>query len=292
MKRRDFFAAICVVCTVALAAALFVSCLPMPDIPLFDPERGVDAARRGGISFTVASYNVWSGGNTLENEYAIAAQLDDYGVDIAGLQEVDTDDFDRRGGGFTTALTSGSLANKHFTPTETYAMGDKYGIMTTTSRAIADAQYAMLPYPYSYVSAQMEPRMVQRTLVDVDGVRIAFYNTHLDYTGTQVDGRLLRELQVEFIFELMQSDPSPYKVLTGDLNISSFDDLAPFFDSDDYALFINPDNALATFSGDSSFRSIDNIIYTCKTLELTGGEVVETDLSDHYMVTASFETLA
>ena len=90
----------------------------------------------------------------------------------------------------------------------------------------------------------------------------------------------------------MQSDPSPYKVLTGDFNISSFDDLAPFFDSDDYALFINPDNALATFSGDSSFRSIDNIIYTCKTLQLTGGEVVETDLSDHYMVTASFKTLA
>ena len=271
MKRRDFFAAICVVCTVALAAALFVSCLPMPDMPEFDAERGVDAAR-GETAFTVASYNVWSGGNTLENEYA--------------------DDFDRRGGGFTTALTSGSLVNKHFTPAKAYSMGDKYGIMTTTSHAIADAQYAMLPYPYSYISAQMEPRMVQRTLVDVDGVRIAFYNTHLDYTGAQVDGRLLRELQAEFIFELMQSDPSPYKVLTGDFNISSFDDLAPFFDSDDYALFINPDNALATFSGDSSFRSIDNIIYTCKTLELTGGEVVETDLSDHYMVTASFKTLA
>ena len=134
--------------------------------------------------------------------------------------------------------------------------------------------------------------MVQRTLIDVDGVRIAFYNTHLDYTAAQKDGRLLRELQVEFIFELMQSDPSPYKVLTGDFNISSFADLAPFFDSDDYALFINPDNALATFSGDSSFRSIDNIVFTCKTLQLTGGEVVETDLSDHYMVTASFKTLA
>lgn len=291
MKRRDFFAAICVVCTVALAAALFVSCLPMPDLPEFDAERNVDASR-GKTTFTVASYNVWSGGNTLENEYAIAAQLDDYGVDIAGLQEVDTDDFDRRGGGFTTALTSGSLVNKHFTPAKTYSMGDKYGIMTTTSHSIADAQYAMLPYPYSYISAQMEPRMVQRTLVDVDGVRVAFYNTHLDYTGTQVDGRLLRELQVEFIFELMQSDPSPYKVLTGDFNIASFDDLAPFLDSDDYALFINPDNALATFSGDSSFRSIDNIIYSCKTLELTDGEVVATDLSDHYMVTASFETLA
>lgn len=291
MKKRTLFTAICVVFTAALTAVLFVSCLPMPEMPEFDAERGVDAAR-GETTFTVASYNVWSGGNTLENEYAIADQLDDYGVDIAGLQEVDTDDFDRRGGGFTTALTSGALVNKHFTPAKTYSMGDKYGIMTTTSHSIADAQYAMLPYPYSYISAQMEPRMVQRTLIDVDGVRIAFYNTHLDYTGTQVDGRVLRELQVEFIFELMQSDPSPYKVLTGDFNISSFDDLAPFFDSDDYALFINPDNALATFSGDSSFRSIDNIIYTCKTLELTGGEVVETDLSDHYMLTASFKTLA
>lgn len=291
MKKRTLFAAICVVFTVALAAMLFVSCLPMPEMPEFDAERGV-AAARGETTFAVASYNVWSGGNTLENEYAIAAQLDDYGVDIAGLQEVDTDDFDRRGGGFTTALTSGALVNKHFTPAKTYSMGDKYGIMTTTSHSIADAQYAMLPYPYSYISAQTEPRMVQRTLIDVDGVRIAFYNTHLDYTGTQVDGRLLRELQVEFIFELMQSDPSPYKVLTGDFNISSFDDLAPFLDSDDYALFINPDNALATFSGDSSFRSIDNIIYSCKTLELTDGEVVATDLSDHYMVTASFKTLA
>ena len=291
MKERTLFAAICVVFTAALTAVLLVSCLPMPEMPEFDSERGVDAAR-GETTFTVASYNVWSGGNTLENEYAIAAQLDDYGVDIAGLQEIDTDDFDRRGGGFTTALTSGSLVNKHFTPAKAYSMGDKYGIMTTTSHAIADAQYAMLPYPYSYISAQMEPRMVQRTLIDVDGVRIAFYNTHLDYTGTQVDGRLLRELQVEFIFELMQSDPSPYKVLTGDFNIASFDDLAPFLDSDDYALFINPDNALATFSGDSSFRSIDNIIYTCKTLELTDGEVVATDLSDHYMVTASFKTLA
>ena len=291
MKKRTLFTAICVVFTAALTAVLFVSCLPMPEMPEFDAERGVDAAR-GETTFTVASCNVWSGGNTLENEYAIADLLDDYGVDIAGLQEVDTDDFDRRGGGFTTALTSGALVNKHFTPAKAYSMGDKYGIMTTTSHAIADAQYAMLPYPYSYISAQMEPRMVQRTLVDVDGMRIAFYNTHLDYTGTQVDGRLLRELQVEFIFALMQSDPSPYKVLTGDFNIASFDDLAPFLDSDDYALFINPDNALATFSGDSSFRSIDNIIYTCKTLELTDGKVVATDLSDHYMVTASFKTLA
>lgn len=37
---------------------------------------------------------------------------------------------------------------------------------------------------------------------------------------------------------------------------------------------------------------IDNIVYTCKTLRLTNGRVVETDLSDHYMVTASFKTLA
>ena len=64
MKRRHFFAAICVVCTVALAAALFVSCLPMPDMPEFDAERNVDASR-GETTFTVASYNVWSGGNTL-----------------------------------------------------------------------------------------------------------------------------------------------------------------------------------------------------------------------------------
>lgn len=114
MKKPYVFAAICIVCV--LVCGTLAACLPMPDIPLFDPERGVDATRRGGIPFTVASYNVWSGGNTLENEYAIAAQLDDCGVDIAGLQEVDTDDFDRRGGGFTTALTSGSLANKTSPP--------------------------------------------------------------------------------------------------------------------------------------------------------------------------------
>lgn len=84
MKKTRVFAAICIVCVLVAVALLAVACLPMSDIPLsdpergvdpergFDPERGVDATRRGGISFTVASYNVWSGGNTLENEYAIA----------------------------------------------------------------------------------------------------------------------------------------------------------------------------------------------------------------------------
>lgn len=51
-------------------------------------------------------------------------------------------------------------------------------------------------------------------------------------------------------------------------------------------------NNLATFAGGSSFACIDNIVYTCKTLRLTNGRVVENDLSDHYMLTASFETLA
>lgn len=37
---------------------------------------------------------------------------------------------------------------------------------------------------------------------------------------------------------------------------------------------------------------IDNIVYTCKTLRLTNGKVVENDLADHYMLTASFKTLA
>ena len=45
MKRRNLFTAICVVCTVALAAVLFVSCLPMPEMPEFDAERGVDVTR-------------------------------------------------------------------------------------------------------------------------------------------------------------------------------------------------------------------------------------------------------
>lgn len=44
MKKPYVFAAIRIVCVLVAVALLAVVCLPMPNIPLFDPERGAGAA--------------------------------------------------------------------------------------------------------------------------------------------------------------------------------------------------------------------------------------------------------
>ena len=64
-----------------------------------------------------------------------------------------------------------------------------------------------------------------------------------------------------------------------------------FGESGKYAMLVTPSNPLPTFrSGDGKESSIDNIIYTSDTMELTKGGVTRSDYSDHFMLYATFKT--
>lgn len=287
---------------VAMAAVILLltfglcACKSAPVNGEYDINAGVTGTR-GNIQFTVVSYNLHSGGATEDMVKGICAQIDAEGADIAGLQEVDSNESDRAGGNMITNLTSGAMKEYFFAPTMSYYFGKDYGIMTTSKHKMDSSFSLYLPFPYEHMTVfngTVEPRVVTRSLITIDGVQVAAYNTHLDYTdATMPDGTLLRLAQMQFVYELMLSDPCPYQVLTGDFNIGGWDDFAVFSESDEYALANNAENPIPSYFTDGDKNKpayIDNIIYTKNTLELVNVHNTDSDLSDHLMLTAVFKT--
>ena len=294
MRKKPFIvlAALLILFTFSLAA-----CKDVPQNGEYDITAGVTGAR-GDIEFTVVSYNLHSGGATQEMMDKAREQIDASGADIAGLQEVDRDGSGRAGDKMISTLTSGAMKNYFFAPTMSYYFGEDYGIMTTTRHEMTGSFSLFLPFPYEHLTlsnAQIEPRVVTRTLITIDGVQVAAYNTHLDYTGeTMPDGTLLRRAQMQFVYELMLTDPCPYQILTGDFNAGGWDDFSVFMSSDKYALSSTPENPIASFftNGDKNKPAyIDNIIYSKDSLQLIEAFNTESDLSDHLMLTAKFKTI-
>lgn len=273
------------------------ACKDVPQNGEYDIAAGVTGVR-GDIEFTVVSYNLHSGGATQEMMDKAREQIDASGADIAGLQEVDRDGSGRAGDKMISTLTSGAMNNYFFAPTMSYYFGEDYGIMTTTRHEMAGSFSLFLPFPYEHLTlsnALIEPRVVTRTLITIDGVQVAAYNTHLDYTGeTMPDGTLLRRAQMQFVYELMLTDPCPYQILTGDFNVGGWDDFSVFMSSDKYALSSTPENPIASFFTDGDKNKpayIDNIIYSKDSLQLIEAFNTESDLSDHLMLTAKFKTI-
>lgn len=294
MRKKPFIvlAALLILFTFSLAA-----CKDVPQNGEYDITAGVTGVR-GDIEFTVVSYNLHSGGATQEMMDKAREQIDASGADIAGLQEVDRDGSGRAGDKMISTLTSGAMKNYFFAPTMSYYFGEDYGIMTTTRHEMAGSFSLFLPFPYEHLTlsnALIEPRVVTRTLITIDGVQVAAYNTHLDYTGeTMPDGTLLRRAQMQFVYELMLTDPCPYQILTGDFNAGGWDDFSVFMSSDKYALSSTPENPIASFftNGDKNKPAyIDNIIYSKDSLQLIEAFNTESDLSDHLMLTAKFKTI-
>lgn len=280
-----------------LFAFSLAACKDVPQNGEYDITAGVTGVR-GDIEFTVVSYNLHSGGATQEMMDKAREQIDASGADIAGLQEVDRDGSGRAGDKMISTLTSGAMKNYFFAPTMSYYFGEDYGIMTTTRHEMTGSFSLFLPFPYEHLTlsnALIEPRVVTRTLITIDGVQVAAYNTHLDYTGeTMPDGTLLRRAQMQFVYELMLTDPCPYQILTGDFNAGGWDDFSVFMSSDKYALSSTPENPIASFFTDGDKNKpayIDNIIYSKDSLQLIDAFNTESDLSDHLMLTAKFKTI-
>ena len=294
MRKKLFviLSALLILFTFSLAA-----CKDVPQNGEYDITAGVTGVR-GDIEFTVVSYNLHSGGATQEMMDKAREQINASGADIAGLQEVDRDGSGRAGDKMISTLTSGAMNNYFFAPTMSYYFGEDYGIMTTTRHEMTGSFSLFLPFPYEHLTlsnAQIEPRVVTRTLISIDGVQVAAYNTHLDYTGEAMpDGTLLRRAQMQFVYELMLTDPCPYQILTGDFNVGGWDDFSVFMSSDKYALSSTPENPIASYFTDGDKNKpayIDNIIYSKDSLQLVEAFNTESDLSDHLMLTAKFKTI-
>ncbi|MDE7079101.1 MAG: endonuclease/exonuclease/phosphatase family protein [Clostridia bacterium] len=258
----------------------------------YDMGDGIVISEYKEINFTVATYNIQGGEATIESVKEINKNLIDVGADIAGLQEVDN--LSKRSGktDFLEIFREGSLNNVSYFPVMLKNYGDTYGIATVSKTQFLRTHSFKLPYPYKYEKSSVEKRIIMRSLITVDDVQVAFYTTHLSYENVKMaDGKSLRETQINYILKLLQNDPCPYKIVTGDFNVLSFEEFE-ILTKNGYLTVNNSENKFDTYKGnDVEFLAIDNIIYSDR-LQLQNSNIFNSDCSDHCMLYATFKTVA
>ncbi|MDE6475222.1 MAG: hypothetical protein K2L70_09005 [Clostridia bacterium] len=271
-----------------------VSCMGQeitPNKP-YDMTVGIEDFEFKEITFTVASYNIKGGDATLDSIKEINNNIIGVGADIAGLQEVDN--FSKRSGkkDFLGVFKDGIMNNVVFFPLMLQGFGDTYGIASISKTPFSRTHAFKLPYPYKYEKSSVEKRIISRSLVTIDGVQIAFYNTHLSYEEVAMpDGQSLRATQMKFILDLLESDPCPYKIVTGDFNVLGYEEFDIITKGGKYKTINNSQNAFNTYRGhDVDFFALDNIIYSTS-LQLQFSRMNDSDCSDHNMLYASFKTM-
>lgn len=257
-----------------------------------DLSEGVEFAEYKEMEFTVCSYNIKGGEATMQSVTKIKDNIESVGADIAGLQEVDHLSNRTGKADFLSIFENQSkLSNVEYLSTDLPGFGNTYGLAQVSRNSFTKTQKFNLPYPYEKQTSKVENRIVMRSLVKINGVQVAFYNTHLSYEEeTMKYGETLRSAQLDYILLLLQSDPCPYKVVTGDFNVLSFDEYYRFQQMG-YSIVNNADNKFDTYRGkDSNFNAIDNIIYSSN-LQLLSSGMLEDNCSDHNMLYARFKTI-
>ncbi len=258
----------------------------------YDMSDGIVLGEYKEMNFTVCTYNIKGGAATFESVSKIKDNIQSVGADIAGLQEVDH--LSNRTGkqDFLSIFKNSSyLNNVAYFPLHLQGFGDSYGIAQVSKNNFDRKHSFKLPYPYEYEKSDVEKRIIMRTLITINGVQIAFYNTHLSYEEVKLDnGISLREAQFDYILQLLKSDPCPYKIVTGDYNVLGFYEFSKLLDNG-YSIVNKQNKIYDSYRGDDcNFKAIDNIIYS-NNLELISSGMKEDDCSDHNMLYAKFKTI-
>ncbi len=277
---------VCLIC-------LLVSCgRKITPNSYYDITDGVVIGEYKEMNFTVCSYNIKGGEATTQSVTKAKNNIESVGADIAGLQEVDN--LSNRTGKqdfLSIFKNSSALNNVAYYAVDIMGFDETYGLAEVSKNIFDKSHSFKLPYPYDIEKSDVEKRIIIRSLITINGVQIAFYNTHLSYEDVNMpDGASLRKAQFDYILQLLDSDPCPYKVVTGDFNVLSFSEFDDLVKSG-YKIVNNSENKFASYRGDDvSFKAIDNIIYSSR-LELVSSGMKEDDLSDHNMLYATFKTL-
>ena len=213
----------------------------------------------------IATYNIQ---HAMTGEATIAAVLRGLDADVAGVQEVDFCNT-RSGGRDQPALLAGLSGMPYYRYTNAVDFrGGGYGTLILSKHPILT--YETIPLP----SGNFEPRAVGHAVLDMDGTRVDFFNTHLSYE----DGAPRAE-QFKTLAALLR--PCRRYILTGDFNVDDLGEFAPV----GAALVVNrKERVIGSFI--ESDAPIDNILFSAGFAEVEAGRVEQAG-SDHYPVFAT-----
>lgn len=214
---------------------------------------------------------------------AIRTVMEEKQIEAAGIQEVDMFTSRNNYDMLQSFLDGGYYTSAYFQKSIDYG-GGEYGIGTVSVYPFSDTGGEALPG-----TEGIEGRSYSRVQFEKNGYEVALYNTHLSFERYES-----RSEQIQAILEVMDADPTPYKILTGDFNTNvSKSEFDPFLENYNIAngkdgvwfeTVINedPDN--------TDSLCIDNII-TTRNIKVKNVEMYESGLSDHNLLYAECEFL-
>lgn len=222
------------------------------------------------MKLRVASYNIRACADVGFDPSVIAKDVTDIGADIVGLQEVDENTL-RSNIDTVKLLNEACGYDCRFAKAIDYK-GGEYGHAIMSRLNVESSRIVQLS------SEGCENRVAMINVVEADGVKFQFVNTHLDHTS-------LERRTVQF-GELKEAiDMSMPYIITGDFNTCDFKEFE-LFTKDGAYLVNNSENYLPSFI--PAAIAIDNIVLS-KHFKYKGCGIQTVIHSDHRMIWADIE---
>lgn len=224
------------------------------------------------VKLRIGTYNIRLGGAMVKYDMKLLADdITGQKLDIVGLQEVDYL-ANRSRNLDVLKLLSEHTGMKHYRFTVAHPIpGGQYGTGILSKYPIEE--YETVPLP---ATGSGDPRAIGRTVINVNGTRINYFNTHLE-----VLNRRARTWNIA-VLEHLTTKYGHY-VVTGDMNTADLSE----FEVIKNAKFANNNSEYPT-AGEAG---IDNIIYSPEWKVLNVGvlDTIESKHSDHRMLWADME---
>lgn len=251
------------------AVNAFVAMLREESVTL--PLRQEEDSDRQIIRF--GSYNIHAGGSDVNYDLDIIGQdILDSGVEIIGLQEVDMNNGRNKYQDTIAILTEKTGYYGKFTKAINLR-GGEYGTAILSKYPIEEFTVHTLPNDTNESGTLCEARSFGHAVINVNGKRINFINTHLTHESTTLSAR-----QYATIIKYVADNNLTNVVITADFNTSDFDLLKKLPGS---ALAFDKENAVGSFG----VHQIDNVVYTTADFTFAMANVVkDVQHSDHCLI--------
>ena len=218
------------------------------------------------MKLRIASYNIRHGHDAGSDMSLLASDICSVKADVVGLQEVDIGTA-RVHGRNTLAELAEAMGFVHYRFCRAIDyMGGQYGTAILSRYPIES--FKIIPLP---CDGTREARSVGHAVIDADGMRVDFFNTHLSVESTAA-----RLPQFDALAALTKHHPG--WILTGDFNTANLDCFSVFRN----ASMANP-NRFATFP--ESGEGIDNVVCNAP-WNVTDTGILQNHHSDHVLLWA------
>lgn len=218
------------------------------------------------VTLRVGTFNIQNGAGVGHNFRILAEDILSAGLDIVGLQEVDLNTSRNKNQDTMKKLSEYTgYTYYEYAPNIDFS-GGKYGTGILSKYPILSYETVLMP------SGGGEQRSYGHAVIEVQGVQIDFYNTHLSWTETSARSQQMRLIGREV-------SGKDLFILTGDFNT----DL-----STQYLRFM-PDGTVGAntdFNSCPGYGRFDNVV-VCPKMSLSNQTMVDGNThSDHFMVYA------